>query len=92
MNQLAVIPAAQLPALITASGERAGRRFMEFFTASIRNPNTRRAYARDVRGFLAWCTDAGIASIADVNTMHVAAYIEQLGKAHPAPTVKRHLG
>ncbi len=23
--------------------------------------------------------------------MHVAAYIEQLGKAHPAPTVKRHL-
>jgi integrase/recombinase XerD len=23
--------------------------------------------------------------------MHVAAYIEHLGKAHPAPTVKRHL-
>jgi hypothetical protein len=23
--------------------------------------------------------------------MHVATYIEQLGNAHPAPTVKRHL-
>ena len=91
MNQLAVIAPAQLPALITASGERASWRFMEFFTAAIRNPNTRRAYARDVRGFVEWCTGAGIASITDVNTMHVAAYIEQLSKSHPAPTVKRHL-
>ena len=77
MNQLAVITPAQLPALIAASGDRAGWRFMEFFTAAICNPNTRRAYARDVRGFLAWCTEAGMASMAHVNTMHVAAYIEQ---------------
>ena len=73
MNQLAVITPAQLPTLITASGDRASWRFMEFFTAAIRTPNTRRAYARDVRGFLAWCTDTGIASIVRVNTMHVAA-------------------
>jgi site-specific recombinase XerD len=91
MNQLAVIAPAQLPALIAASGDRAGWRFMEFFTAAIRNPNTRRAYARDVRGFVEWCSAGGIPSVAAVNTMHVAAYIEQLGKAHPAPTVKRHL-
>ena len=91
MNQLAVIAPAQLPALITACGDRARWRFLEFFTAAIRNPNTRRAYARDVRGFLAWCSDTSIRSIADVTTMHVAAYIEQLGKAHPAPTVKRKL-
>jgi site-specific recombinase XerD len=91
MNQLSVIAPAQIPALIAAGGERAGWRFLEFFTARIRNPNTRRAYARDVRSFLAWCSDADIASIASVSTMHVAAYIEQLGQAHPAPTVKRHL-
>ena len=83
MNQIAIIAPAQLPALITASGDRASWRFMEFFTAAIRNPNTRRAYARDVRGFVEWCTHAGVASIAQVNTMHVATYIEQLGKAHP---------
>ena len=35
--------------------ESAGRRFVEFFTANIRNPNTRRAYGRAVVGFAAWC-------------------------------------
>ena len=35
-----------LPAIIRAQGERAGRRFIEFFTATIRNRNTRMAYAR----------------------------------------------
>jgi hypothetical protein len=33
-----------LPAIIRARGERASRRFIEFFTANIRNPNTRKAY------------------------------------------------
>jgi hypothetical protein len=35
-----------LPAIIRAQGERASRRFIEFFTATIRNRNTRMAYAR----------------------------------------------
>ena len=35
-----------LPSIIRAQGERASRRFIEFFTASIRNRNTRMAYAR----------------------------------------------
>jgi hypothetical protein len=30
-----------VPALVAAAGERAARRFIDFFTASIRNPNTR---------------------------------------------------
>lgn len=34
-----------LPAVITAARERAGRRFLEFFTANIRNLITRAAYA-----------------------------------------------
>ena len=46
MNQLPVIAPAQLPAIITASGDRAGWRFMEFFIANICNPNTRWAHAR----------------------------------------------
>ena len=36
-------------------GERAGVRFLEFFAAAVRNPHTRRAYARAVADFLAWC-------------------------------------
>jgi hypothetical protein len=48
-----------LPALITAAGERTSWRFVEFFTATIRNPNTREAYARTVGRFLAWCDERG---------------------------------
>ena len=46
MNQLVAITADRAPALVAASGEHASYRFFEFFTANIRNPNTRRAYAR----------------------------------------------
>jgi integrase/recombinase XerC len=46
MNQLVPISARALPALVAAAGERAGMRFLEFFAANIRNPHTRRAYAR----------------------------------------------
>jgi hypothetical protein len=35
---------AVVPAVIAARGRHAGRRFVEFFTANIRNPNTRKAY------------------------------------------------
>src|SRR4051794_32753509 len=44
-----------VPALIAAAGERASLRFLEFFAAAIRNPNTRRAYLRALIDFLAWC-------------------------------------
>jgi hypothetical protein len=39
------------PALAAAAGARASYRFFEFFTAQIRNPNTRRAYARAAKEF-----------------------------------------
>jgi hypothetical protein len=45
MNHLVVFT-DRTPALIAAVGERASYRFFEFFTANIRNPHTRRAYAR----------------------------------------------
>src|SRR5229473_335106 len=44
-----------LPAIVRAGGERASRRFIEFFTASIRNRNTRTAYARAIKQFFDWC-------------------------------------
>jgi hypothetical protein len=48
MNQL--VPFAdRAHALVAAAGPRAAYRFLEFFTAQIRNPNTRRAYARGER-------------------------------------------
>lgn len=93
MNQLAPLGAvAGIPALITAAGERAGLRFLEFFAANIRNPNTRRAYGRAVAEFLAWCADAaGVPSIAAVQPLHVATWVEMQTRTRAAPTVKQQL-
>jgi site-specific recombinase XerC len=79
------------PALVAAAGERAGVRFLEFFAAAIRNPHTRRAYARAVGEFLAWCAGAGVPSITAVQPLHVAAWIELQTATHAAPTVKQRL-
>jgi len=84
-------PAAPaLPALFQATPE-GGRRFWEFFTVNIRNPNTRRAYFKAVEGFAAWCKEKGLGNLSGVPPMHVAAYVEQLGRTHAKPTVKQHL-
>ena len=91
MNQLATLPATQTPPLITAAGDRATYRFLEFFTAQIRNPHTRRAYVRAIGAFCAWLEAHGVPSIAAVGSIHVAAYVEDLGHRQSAPTVKQHL-
>ena len=80
-----------LPTLIAAAGDRASRCFLEFFTARIRNPHTRRAYGRAVAEFLAWCEKHGAGEIAAVQPLHVAAWIEAQTKTHAAPTVKQRL-
>jgi hypothetical protein len=54
-----------LPTVIADAGERAGKRFIEFFTATIRNANTRRAYARAVSDFLAWCHQGRLSTSLD---------------------------
>ena len=66
----------RLPALITSAGNHARMRFLEFFAANIRNPHTRRAYGRAVAEFLAWCEDNQVRSVAAVQPLHIAAWIE----------------
>jgi integrase/recombinase XerC len=66
-------------------------RFLEFFTANIRNANTRRACTKACEEFLAWCSFAGLPSITAVQTVHVATYIETLGRQNSVPTVKARL-
>jgi site-specific recombinase XerD len=79
-----------LPAIIAQAGDHAARRFIEFFTATIRNGNTRRAYAKAVGDFLAWCEGHAL-TLPGIEPVHVATYIEQLTQAKAAPTVKQHL-
>src|ERR1700731_5433935 len=80
----------RLPFLFRLGPDR-GRRFWEFFTVNIRNPNTRRAYFKAVEAFAAWCEEKGLGDLSGVTPMHVAAYVEQLGRTHAKPTVKQHL-
>jgi integrase/recombinase XerC len=77
---------ASIPAAIAASGESAGLRFLEFFTSNIRNRHTRPAYCRAVGQFLAWCEAHGVRSLADVQPLHVATWIEAQTREAATPT------
>jgi site-specific recombinase XerC len=86
---LASSSSVSLPALIT--GERTQLRFLEFFAANIRNPNTRRAYARAVNEFLTWCHGVGVPDLIAVSPLHVATWIELQTQTLAAPSVKQRL-
>lgn len=89
-SDLLTIDTSRLPALIRDAGERAGRRFLEFFTANIRNPGTRRVYGHAVSRFCHWCECRDV-SLQQVSPFVIAAHIEQLTGQLSAPTVKLHL-
>ena len=80
-----------LPSLILDSGDNAWRRYIEFFTAHIRNKNTRAAYAYAVSRFCRWCEVRDVRVLLDVSPFVVAAYIEELTTDYSAPTVKQSL-
>jgi site-specific recombinase XerD len=79
-----------VPALIADAGEAASWRYVEFFTVNIRNPNTRRAYARAGRAFFAWCEARGLA-LGTIRPFDVAAYVEGLQQTLSPPGVKQQL-
>jgi len=89
-KQLGRIGLEALPSIVAQAGERAGRRFIEFFTANIRNKNTRLAYAFAVSQFFDWCEDRGL-RLEAIEPVFVAAYIEELQKSLAAPSVKQNL-
>jgi site-specific recombinase XerD len=91
-----------VPSMIANAGDRAARRFLEFFAASIENDNTRIAYFRAVSSFFAWLDHHGIGELPDIEPFHVAAYLKALRVSDPGggtlkertaarPTVKQHL-
>ena len=81
---------ARVPRLY-APNTKAAKRFLEYFAAHIRNPNTRKAYFHAVVEFSSWCDRNGFTEIVDIEPVHVAAYVEQLGRRLAKPSVKQHL-
>src|SRR5271165_1988337 len=103
-QQLTVVPAAKaprisrtvaadivVPAIVADAGDGAARRFLEFFAATIRNKNTRMAYYHAVCRFFAWCDEHQLGGIADIEPLHVSAYIEAMQSGFEKPSVKQHL-
>jgi site-specific recombinase XerD len=82
--------AIALPNIVEREGPKTTKRFLEFFTANIRNKNTRAAYARAVGQFMDWCDRPGV-TLASIEPMIVAAYIEEMIKEREPQTVKQHL-
>jgi site-specific recombinase XerD len=89
--------AAKPPALFLPD-KKAAERFFGFFTAHIRNRNTRRAYYKAACRFAEWWEGRGLpAGLAGVKPPHVAAYIEGLAVARPEgpglskPSIRQHL-
>lgn len=86
-----LLASSVIPTLIVDSGEDAARRFIEFFTVTIRNPNTRAAYGRAVRDFCDWCQTMGLDRLGRIEPVHVGAYVELLTRNRTPATVKQHL-
>jgi site-specific recombinase XerD len=79
------------PAPIFAPTPKAVRPTLEFFTTQINNDHTRKAYLNATRRFAAWCETRGLHNLADVQPIHMAAFIKDLQGEFSAPTVKQHL-
>ena len=79
-------PEFLVPAIIAAAGDKASEHFLEFFAATIRNPNTRAAYVQAIAQFCRWCEEYKL-ELTAIRRLHVAAYIES--KSLSAPAVKR---
>ena len=80
-----------VPLMVRDSGPDTVRRYLEFFAASIRNPNTRAAYMIAAEKFFTWCAQHEVGPLQALQRLHVATYIEQLTQFQSAPTVKQNL-
>jgi len=78
-----------VPALIAEIGA-GGLALCRILRANIRNPNTRRAYARACDRFFGWCEDRGL-TLATIRAFDVGAWVDQLQENHGAAGVKQQL-
>jgi len=75
---------------IADAGDAAGWRYVEFFTANIRNPHKRRDYARACTRFFAWCEARGL-TLTTIRPFDASTYVETLQQTVQAPAVKQQL-
>ena len=71
-----------VPTVVAAAGDKAARRYLEFFAVTIENPNTRQDYFRACRRFFDWCERKRLDELVAIEPMHVASH----GTPPPAST------
>ena len=76
-----------LPSVVAEAGEDAAKVTLEFFTARIANPGTRKIYGRAVWKFCRWCELHSV-RLHEVTAPTVAAYLEQRQASIALVTVK----
>ncbi len=79
-----------VPKIIKNEGQPATKRFLEFFAASIRNKNTRLAYAKACNSFLNSMENSGLA-LHMIEPLHIAVHVEKLTQERSPATVKQHV-
>jgi site-specific recombinase XerD len=79
-----------VPALVADAGDKAAKRFANFF-GSISNDNTRAAYRRACASFFTWCEANDIDELVAIEPFHVNAYLKGMEAGFEKPTIKQHL-
>jgi len=90
-RQLAPSPSSRIPPLWVDTRRGTWPRYVEFFTARIRNRGTREIYHRAALRFGRWCEQRGIVHLEQVSPVVIATYIEEATRTFAPPTTKQHL-
>jgi hypothetical protein len=91
------VPASKTPAFVAAAGARASYRFLEFFTAQIRDPHTRRAHPMPSGEFFDWVEEKGVTQLEVIESvqcrdLHRAVEPSAIRADHEAmPRPARHV-
>jgi site-specific recombinase XerD len=79
-------------AMLMAASPKAHMRMLEFFGASIRNENMRKAYMTACATFCAFLADNDVTALEDIGPLHGAAYFEAMkGAKRSLATQEQHM-
>jgi len=81
----------ELPDIIHRAGANAVFAAKEFFSGTIRNKHTRRAYLHAVKLFLEWAGKHGGGELAQIAPWHVGQYIDEMAATTGIATRNLHL-
>jgi integrase/recombinase XerD len=91
MHAELIVGSCSSPPSLFLARSAARARLRDFFVSHLHNPHTRRAYREAVLQFSAFCAVHGILDLAQVEPMHVEAFVESQLQVHAKPTVKQRL-